>query len=123
MGWTKRQSTTKREALYDRVRGEKNHPDCNICGLPVLPCDRWEESHMPVPRCFSGTETGVAHTKCNRQHGAKEVTPAWAKSNRVRQRYLGIFRSRFPLPGGRDDPRRRKISGEVVSRETGERWR
>jgi hypothetical protein len=109
--------------VYDRARGDREHPDCNICGLPVYPFDRWEESHVPVPKCFGGTETGVAHTKCNREHGAKVVTPMTAKSDRVRQRYIGAWRSRFPLPGGRDDPRRRKISGEIVNRLTNEPWR
>jgi autotransporter passenger strand-loop-strand repeat protein len=65
MEWAKRLSTARREALYDRARGDKEYPDCNICGLPVFPFDRWEESHVPVPKCFGGTATGIAHTRCN----------------------------------------------------------
>ncbi len=46
-----------------------------------------------------------------------------AKSNHVRDRFIGAFRSRSPLPGGRDDPRKKTMAGAVVDRVTGEPWR
>lgn len=45
-----------------------------------------------------------------------------AKSNHQRDRHLGIHSTRNPLPGGRDDARKRTMSRGVVDRATGERW-
>lgn len=64
----------QREALYDRCRDGLPYPLCNLCGLPVYPGDSWDESHFPVPKSLGGTETGIAHMRCNRDHGAKIVT-------------------------------------------------
>lgn len=46
----------------------------------------------------------------------------FAKNNRERDKFLDIKRSRNPLPGGREDKRKRTMAGQVVDRETGERW-
>jgi hypothetical protein len=114
----RRLSTTAREALYDRCRGDAEFPTCNICGLLILVGDAWDESHDPdgPPRCFGGSETGVAHRACNRRHGAKVVTPLAAKAGRARQKHIGAFQTRHKLPGGRDDFRKRRIDGTVVIR-------
>jgi len=119
----------QRQALYDRELSKaraagKEHPDCNICDLPVLPGDLWDESHWPRPRSFGGTITGIAHRyRCNRRHGAKIVTPLLVKSNRTRARHTGAFFTRHPLPGGRDDRLKRTMRGQIVLRATGEPWR
>lgn len=50
--------------------------------------------------------------------------PVIADGKRQRDRHFGIKpRWHRPLPGGRDDPRRRTMRGQVVSRATGEPWR
>jgi len=70
-------------------RGEK--PICNLCDLPVQPDQAWHESHCPSkPKAFGGTATGIAHAKCNLDHGARFVTPAVAKADRVFKRHVGI---------------------------------
>ncbi|MDI1346236.1 MAG: hypothetical protein PSV22_19365 [Pseudolabrys sp.] len=122
-------NSRKREALWQREQlaaylAERGKlPICNLCDRPVSPDEPWDESHDPAqPRVFGGKSTGVAHHACNHRHGAEVVTPLVAHCNRVRQKHLGTWRSKFPLPGGRNDPRRRKVSGEIVSRKTGERW-
>jgi hypothetical protein len=58
----RRLSSTAREALYDRCRGEAEYPTCNICGQMILVGDAWDESHDPEgpPHCFGGEDTGVA---------------------------------------------------------------
>jgi hypothetical protein len=114
----RRLSTTARETLYDRCRGDAEFPTCNICGQLILVGDAWDESHDPEgpPRCFGGTETGIAHRPCNRKHGAQVVRPMDAKATRNRQKHIGAFRTRNKLPGGRDDFRKRRIDGTVVIR-------
>jgi hypothetical protein len=116
----RRLSSSDREALYDRCRGTKEFPDCNICGLPVDGVRQaWHESHDPdgPPHCFGGTETGVAHADCNLRHGAQIVVPMDAKATRVRQNFIGASVSRFPMPAGRNSPLKRKVGGGVVPRQ------
>lgn len=110
-------SSTKREELYDRCRGDHPFPLCNLCGHPVDGTRQaWDESHFPVPASFGGTETGVAHRSCNQKHNHEVVTPQNAKSNRVRQHFIGAAVSRTPMRGGRTDSIKRTMSGRVVPR-------
>jgi hypothetical protein len=114
----RRLSSTAREALYDRCRGGAEFPTCNICGQLIQVGDAWDESHDPdgPPRCFGGTDIGVAHRTCNRRHGAEVVRPLDAKATRNRQKHIGAFQTRHKLPGGRMDWRKRKVDGSVVMR-------
>jgi hypothetical protein len=104
-------STTAREELYDRCRGDAEFPTCNICGQLILVGDAWDESHDPegAPHCFGGTETGVAHRACDRRHGAEVVRPLDAKATRNRQKHVCAFQTRHKLPGDRMDWRKRKV--------------
>lgn len=109
----------QREALYDRCRDGRPYALCNLCGLPVYPGDAWDESHFPIPKALGGTETGIAHLRCNRDHGAKIVTPTVAKAKRVRQKHIGARergKGYRPMPCGRRSAWKKKISGEVVKR-------
>ena len=50
--------------------------------------------------------------------------PAIAKARRLGDADHGIITpARNPLPGGRQDPRKRTLAGVVVDRRTGEPWR
>lgn len=92
---------------------------CNLCGLTVAPGTDWDESHGPIPKAFGGASVWIAHRKCNRDHGAKLVTPMVAKAKRQRRKHLGIERpglGKAKLPAGRDSRQRKKLSGEVVER-------
>lgn len=111
-------SSTDREKLYDRCRGENEFPLCNIpfCGRPVRVGERWVESHFPVPFALGGTETGVAHERCNKLYAEKVEVPVIAKAKRGRQKFIGAYRTRYPMPGGRDDTVKRTMSGRVVPR-------
>lgn len=116
----RRLSSTDREKLYDRCRGDKEFPDCNICGLPVDGTRQaWDESHDPegAPHCFGGTETGVAHRDCNRRHGAEVVIPMNAKADRVRQNFIGASVTSHKMPCGRDSTRKKTMDGRVVARQ------
>jgi hypothetical protein len=102
----RRLTTAQRRALYeaelaDAVEDGAEYPACNICGGPIFSTDGWDVSHMPVAAALGGTRTGIAHRRCNREHGAKVVTPAVAQAKRRRDRHLGIKRSRHPFTGWR----------------------
>jgi len=107
-------------AAYQAGRGAQ--PICNLCNLPVFESDDWDESHQPGrAKTFGGHATGVAHRLCNHLHGAQVVTPAKAKSDRVRRFYIGASgpgRGRYPMRGGRRDRIKKTMRGEVVPRLT-----
>ncbi len=117
-GKRRRLSSTAREELYDRCRGDKDHPDCNLCGEPVLIGDAWDDSHVGAPHALGGNETGVAHRSCNRRDGAEVVTPMVAKAKRGRQKFIGAHQTRYPMRGGRDDKISRGMDGRVKPRTT-----
>lgn len=127
MARRKRLSPTKREALWDReaklacAAGRGPHPICNRCDCAVTPGQAWDESHEPIAAAFGGSETGVAHRLCNREHGAQVVWPAVAKSDRVRRFHIGASgpgRGRHPMRGGRRSNERKTFSHGVIPRLT-----
>jgi hypothetical protein len=129
MTFPRRLNTTQRRILYeDAVKAARaagrEHPACNLCPHPIEPGQSWDESHDPQkPRWLCDEPASeIAHSRCNRIWNNRHDTPLYAKSNRQRDKFRDIKRSRNPLPGGKDDPRRRTVAGEVVDRETGERW-
>lgn len=116
----KRLSNTARQELYDRCRGDQPYPACNICDLLIQPGQDWDESHDPEgpAHVFGGTETGVAHSRCNRLHGAQVVRPQVAKCDRVEQKFTGAYRPRTPMRGGRFDKVSKSMAGGVKVRKT-----
>lgn len=123
----RRLTSKQREALYqseaDKAReaGLGDLPFCNICKMPILRGREWDVSHDPSKgRWLGGLVTGIAHRKCNRDHGAQVETPKFAKSERTLKRHLDFTRSRTPLPGGRDDSIKKTMRGDVVVRATGQ---
>ena len=118
-----------REALWLREKnkaylaGRGKLPICNICDLPVCEQDAWDESHNPAKaKAFGGKATGIAHRLCNRQHGAAVVTPAVAKSNRVRRFHIGASGpglGRYTMSGGRWSPLTKTFRHGVQLRLTG----
>lgn len=110
----------KRLSTRDRLRiFEAQSGVCHLCEIKIQVGERWEVSHI-IPLELGGEDTdgnrAPAHYKCHREHTAKNDAPAIAKSRRVRANHSGAKRSRNPMPGGRDSPWRKKISGEVVRR-------
>jgi hypothetical protein len=102
---------------------------CHLCKQPIVPGERWEVSH-PIPLGIGGRDDSSnrapAHTPCHRYQTRRFDVPRIAKAVRQRQKHIGASRPGLTfraLPGGRDDPRRKKLNGKVVSRQTGEDWR
>jgi hypothetical protein len=106
-----------------RVAGLGSNPICNLCSRPVLETDAWDESHDPgKAKVFGGKETGVAHRRCNHDHGAKVVTPMKAKADRVRRRHIGASGpglGKSPMRGGRRDNFKITMGGGRKPRLTG----
>lgn len=115
--------TRQRQALFDSCRDASGVVHCNICGGKVDPLtgDDWTESHMPVPKAFGGTQTGVAHYRCNAVHGATVVVPIGAKVKRIRRkqgRISGPGLCAKPLPCGKRSRFSRTFHNGVVPRVT-----
>lgn len=113
----------QRRQFYEAARGSGEFPLCNICLTEILPYQRWVESHMPVPRALGGTETGIAHERCNTMRWRTIEAPMLAKTRHQYDLARDLKVPRNRLPGGREDPRKRRIDGTVVDRITGNPWR
>lgn len=120
----------QREALYaseakkarEAERGE--FPICRLCDLPIVAGSLWDENHEAhKPAWLGGVTDGISHRRCNRLHNNHHDTPRFAKSERVRKRFLDLTRSRTPMAGGREDGIKKTMRGEVVDRTTGLPWR
>lgn len=119
---TKRAKLWQREALNAALDGHRRLPICNLCGLAVEIGHDWDDSHAPEkPKCFGGTRRGVAHRRCNRDHGAKVVTPAFAESNRKQARHIGASGpglGKAPMRAGRRSPVSKSFRHGLVPRLT-----
>lgn len=121
-------TTKQRQQLYDREQERArlakrgDYPICNLCDGPVGPGQEWDESHCPSKaKAFGGTQTGIAHRRCNRDHNHRFVTPAVAKAKRLRAKHTRAkIASHRPLPCGRNSPFKRPIgSFRPVWRDSG----
>ena len=121
-GSRRREALWQRETLVAHRAGQGPHPVCNLCGLPVVPGQDWDESHDPGrAKAFGGKLTAIAHRLCNLRHGSQTVTPALAKAARVRRKHLGIAGPGLgdrPMRGGRRSLQKRSVSGRVLPRLT-----
>lgn len=94
---------------------------CNICGLPVRPGARWEISHTGAPAALGGVSVGVAHFRCNQDHGHSIIAPMVAKAKRQYRKHNGIVSpgmSSRPLPGGRNSGAKKTFANGVVERKS-----
>lgn len=97
-----RLTNKQREELYDRCRGEREFPLCNICFVEITTGQRWHESHNPyLPKALGGLIDGIAHDRCNFKHAREYDVPLIAKAKRIRQKHIGAYRSRQPIAGWR----------------------
>ncbi|NWG26143.1 MAG: hypothetical protein HXY30_17295 [Pseudorhodoplanes sp.] len=121
-GSKQREDLWLREKHNAQLSGRGDLPICNLCDLPVRKTDAWDESHDPGrAKAFGGKRTAIAHRLCNHLHGAQVVTPAIAKSNKVRRRDIGAAGpglGRHPMPGGRRSRLSKSFSHGVVPRLT-----
>lgn len=115
---------TKRKPLsrLARVRIFDNaHGTCCLCYTKINAerGAKWIVEHIK-PLWLGGDDgernMGPAHLSCAHYKTSKEA-PVKAKSDRVRANHLGIRKPRQHRWGyGKDDPFKKKITGEVVRR-------
>ena len=108
-------NSKRRETVWLRGKheaftaGRGKQPICPHCDLPVFETDDWDECHHPHAARAFGAGNGVeavtpGHHRCNLDHAARVVTPAVAKSNRIRRKHIGAWRpgmGKHAMPGGR----------------------
>lgn len=118
-----REALWQREELHGYKQGRGAKVFCNICDKEVVKfVDDFDESHDPAqPRVFGGKSVGIAHSLCNRLHGAQVVRPQVAKCDRIRKRHLGIKKpgmGRHPLAAGVLTKITRTMRGRVKPRQS-----
>lgn len=104
----------QRVKLFDDHRGT-----CCICKFKIHADKGFIVEHIK-PLWLGGEDDlrnlGPAHKSCAREKTSKEA-PIKAKGDRIRANHLGIRRRRTHRWGyGKDDPFKKKITGEVVKR-------
>jgi hypothetical protein len=116
-----RLSTSARAELHARVLARQQRdgvggdwPLCNICGMAIGPGRDWHESHMPAPHAITGAP-GIAHVRCNLRRAGEHDAPLIAKTARQRNSAIGAKTPRNALPFGRNDPRKRTMTGMIVA--------
>jgi hypothetical protein len=112
---------SNRELLWLACLNDCGQVICNLCGGSVRCNEAWNESHVGAPKALGGTTVGIAHRKCNRDHGAKVVTPAVAKAKRIARKHLGIKGAGLgsrPMPGGRRSKQSKTMQNGIVTRQS-----
>jgi hypothetical protein len=112
---------SNRELLWLACLNDCGQVICNLCGAPVKCGEAWDESHIGAPKALGGKTVGVAHHKCNLDHGAQVVTPMVAKTKRIARKHLGISGKGLgsrPMPGGRRSKQSKTIQNGVVTRQS-----
>lgn len=99
--------------VFERFKGI-----CQETGQKIRAGDEWDCDHkIALINGGQNRESNLrpvlrsAHRAKTRRDLAQKK-----KDQRVRKKHLGLHKSRNPLPGGRGDNRKRKVSGEIVLR-------
>jgi 5-methylcytosine-specific restriction endonuclease McrA len=102
-----------RERIFLREKGI-----CHLCGLKIWPGEDWEVEHRD-PLWAGGSakeeDCGVAHVKCHKVKTAAESTQR-AKERRTRQKHIGAWRSKTPIPGSKRSRWKKHVDGTVSER-------
>lgn len=105
----------EREAIFFSAGGI-----CHLCKQPIHPGEDWDCSHVDIPEEHGGDEVAPAHrTKCHRKETSEVTIPLIAKVRRERQRHIGAFQSRTPMPCGRGSSRSKGMDGKIKRRMRG----
>lgn len=94
----------RRDALNAYLEGRGRFPICPHCDLPVIPGQAWDKCHVGAARWSGGRRLQVGHRLCNQLHNHRVDTPAFAKSNRVRNNHIGASGpglGKHPMRAGR----------------------
>jgi 5-methylcytosine-specific restriction endonuclease McrA len=99
-----------RAARWKHAGGE-----CEKCHGPIRSCHYDHDTPLWLGGESTFENCRVLCVLCHRDKTALEA-PQRAKGDRIRDKAIGALTSRNPLPGGRQSPWKRKLSGEWVRR-------
>jgi len=107
----RRLSTRDRVRIFDAACGV-----CCFCGGTIDGTREAWDLHHAIELELGGEDDESnmlpSHAKCHRAHTAAHSAPTIAKAKRNEARNIGAKApSSRPIPGGRNDPRKRKIGG------------
>jgi 5-methylcytosine-specific restriction protein A len=87
-------SNKERARLFALHAGE-----CHICGVKISSGEAWELEHV-IPLAYSGDDSDAnrkpAHIKCHARK-TKDDRKDIAKVDRMKMKFEGSWRSRFPM--------------------------
>lgn len=114
---------TRRQEFTARTKAQAFHRcggHCEECGVK-LGAGKSAPEYDHKLSCEEGGDNSLENCMvlCKACHGVKThkvEAPAKAEGRRNLMKHHGQKRSRFPLPGGRDAPLKRKVDGTVVER-------
>lgn len=98
----------------------------NGCGRVITAGEAWTCDHIVALVNGGQNAESNLHPLCGWCNPLKTANDMREKSRTYFRglRHAGIkLKAARPLPGGRDDPRKKTISGRVVDRRTGQPWR
>ena len=109
-------SPKQRLAIFMRDGGR-----CHICSGLIQVGKSWDLDHI-IALALGGEDVdenlAPVHAKtCHRTKSTGGDVPALAKAKRREARHKGAYRSKRPMPGGRDSPWKRRMDGKVVRRD------
>lgn len=93
---------------------------CQETGRKIMPGDQWDCDHEVALANGGQHREGNLRPVLREAHRAKTAKDVAlkAKIDRVRKKHLGISTKKVTLPGSKSGKWKRKISGEVVPRDT-----
>jgi 5-methylcytosine-specific restriction endonuclease McrA len=95
-----------------------NEGRCHICTRKIAPGESWDAEH-PLARGLGGSDKPKdlrpAHVDCHKPK-TREDRRIMAKADRSLKRYIGVKRTRNPLPGSRTSGLKKKMDGTVERR-------
>ena len=114
----RRLTRNQRKNLFDDHNGI-----CHRCGIRIDAehGEAWHAGHI-IALSLGGDDDlsnmRPEHISCNMKDAWEKVKPLAAKAARIRARHLGIKKKTKSWGYGRGDKFKKKVSGEVVLRET-----
>jgi hypothetical protein len=109
-----RYTSAEREAIFFSANGL-----CHLCGLPIIPGQDWEVSHVDIPAKHGGDEVAPAHYTCHKVETATVTAPLISKVRNVRQRHCGAKQPKVKMPCGRHSTRSKGMDGRIKARVRG----
>ncbi len=104
---------------FKRCMDERGIPHCEGCGI-VLVSGNVHFDHNKADGLGGDNSLGNCKVLCIKTcHAKKTLTqdnPIMQKADRVLKKTYGIAKSRNPMPGSRNSPWKKKMTGKIILR-------